>query len=391
MVGPFGLIRTPRIHFGAGEVRKLPGLLKYQGRQILIITGSNSFLQNKGIAGLLSSLEQEKFTLYIERVGHEPSPEDVDRITIRYRYSDVQTVVSIGGGSVIDAGKAVSAMLPLEHPVMDYLEGVGTKAHPGLKKFFVAIPTTSGTGSETTANAVLSGSNARGGFKRSLRHENLVPDIALVDPVLMISCPRQITAASGMDAFTQLIESYLSLKSNPFTDSLALDGIRRIHRHLAEACRNGDNLEAREGMAYAAMLSGLTLANAGLGLIHGFASSVGASFDIPHGVICGTMMGIVNRFNIKAILQNEKHGKSAEKYVCLGRILSDRENMENEWYMQFVADYLDELTNNLVISKLGAYGVKPDDLEKIASITDHKSNPVVFNKEQLIEMLRIRL
>ena len=159
-----------------------------------------------------------------------------------------------------------------------------------------------------------------------------------------------------MDAFTQLMESYLSVKSGPLTDSLALDGILQIHQNLAEACRNGDNLEAREGMAYAALLSGITLANAGLGLIHGFASSVGASFDIPHGVICGTMMGVVNRFNIRTLLQKQIHDKSADKYVYLGKLLSDREKKANEWYMQFVADYLDELTNRLEISKLVIMG-----------------------------------
>jgi len=218
-----------------------------------------------------------------------------------------------------------------------------------------------------------------------------VPDIAVVDPSLTLSCPRHITAASGMDAFTQLMESYLSLKSGPFTDSLALDGIRQVHRHLIVACLNGDNLEAREGMAYAALISGITLANAGLGLIHGFASSVGASYDIPHGVICSTMMGTVNRYNIRALLQKTNYDKSAAKYASLGKILSDRDKKSNEWYMQFVADYLDELTDKLDISKLDAYGVKPEDLEKIASLTDHKANPVVFEKEELVEMLRARL
>jgi len=391
MTGSFGLIRTPRIYFGAGESRKLPGVLRSQGSNILVITGGRSFLDNKGVTDLMSLLDQEKFTLYHERIGNEPSPEDVDRLATRYRNLELQAVVAIGGGSVMDTGKAVSAMLPLESSVREYLEGVGAKSHPGVKRFFVAIPTTSGTGSETTANAVLSGSDTRGGFKRSLRHENLVPDIALVDPVLTVGCPRHITAASGMDAFTQLMESYLSLKSGPLTDSLALDGIRHIHHNLVEACTDVHNLGAREGMAYAALLSGITLANAGLGLIHGFASSLGAAFDIPHGVICGTMMGTVNRFNIRALLDKKNREKSTEKYVCLGKIFSGREDKEYDWYMRFVADYLDELTNTLGLARLGAYHVLSTDLEKIASATDHKANPVTFEKEQLIEMLRDRI
>jgi alcohol dehydrogenase class IV len=268
---------------------------------------------------------------------------------------------------------------------------VGTKSHPGIKKFFIAVPTTSGTGSEVTANAVLSDSDPAGGFKRSLRHENLVPDLAIVDPELTLSCPQHITAASGMDAFTQLIESYLSLKSGPLTDALALDGIRHVHGNLENACRNGGDLEARTGMAYAALLSGITLANAGLGLVHGFASSIAGTFDIPHGVICAGMMAIVNRNNISNLLRNNTRNITMEKYVCLGKLFSDTDKKGDQWYMQFSADYLDELTNKLNISRLGAFGVTSEILGKIASETDHKSNPVHFEKEQLVEMLKARL
>ncbi len=194
-----------------------------------------------------------------------------------------------------------------------------------------------------------------------------------------------------MDALTQLIESYLSVKSGPVTDALALEGIVQIHHNLYKAWENGENINARSGMAYAAMLSGITLANAGLGLIHGFASSVGASFEIPHGVVCGTMMAVVNRYNIHSVLSESDKGNLAKKYVFLGKIFSGIENRENEWYLKFVADYLDELTIRLEIPRLGMYGVSTADLEKIASATDHKSNPVRFEKGQLIEMLRERL
>ena len=391
MVETFGLLRTPKIYCGTGEISRLHSLLKNRCKRALVLTGSKSYSHNKAIAELISKLEKENIVLNFERIEHEPLPEDIDRITNRYRDLDLQAVVAVGGGSVLDAGKAVSAMLPMTGPAMEYLEGVGTRLHPGIKVFFVAVPTTAGTGSECTANAVLSGSTGGVVFKRSLRHENLVPDVAIVDASLSLSCPRTTTAASGMDALTQLIESYLSVKSGPVTDALALEGIVQIHNNLSKAWENGENINARSGMAYAAMLSGITLANAGLGLIHGFASSVGASFEIPHGIVCGTMMAVVNRYNIHSVLSGGDKGNLTKKYVFLGKIFSGIESRGNEWYLKFVADYLDDMTSRLEIPRLGNYGVSTSDLERIAALTDHKSNPVHFEKEQLVEMLEKRL
>jgi alcohol dehydrogenase class IV len=391
MVETFGLLRTPKIYCGTGEISRLPAFVKNRCSRALILTGSKSFANNKAVGELISGLEKEKVTLDFERVGHEPSLEDIDRIVNKYSDQNLQAVMAVGGGSVLDAGKAVSAMLILNEPVTDYLEGVGTKMHPGIKVFFIAVPTTAGTGSECTANAVLSGSAKGVAFKRSLRHENLVPDVAFVDASLSLSCPRSATAASGMDALTQLIESYLSVKSGPVTDALALEGIVQVHRNLVKAWEDGENINARSGMAYAAMLSGITLANAGLGLIHGFASSVGASIEIPHGVVCGTMMAVVNRYNIRSILAGDEKGNLTKKYVFLGKIFSGVEARENEWYLKYVADYLDELTARLEIPRLGVYGTTSSDLEKIAAVTDHKSNPVRFEKGQLVEMLKERM
>jgi alcohol dehydrogenase class IV len=252
------------------------------------------------------------------------------------------------------------------------------------------VPTTSGTGSEATANAVLSETGANG-FKRSLRHINLVPDVAIVDPLLTLNCPSFITAASGMDAFTQLVESYISIHSNPVTDALAFEGISNVHACLYKAVHQGDDIEARSGMAYAALLSGITLANAGLGLIHGFSSSIGGLYAAPHGMICGTMMGIVNRYNIEALLQQNTVSSAHVKYAILGRLFSNRSNKDKAWYMKYVADYIDEMTEKLHIQRLGIYGITESVLNHIADSTDHKSNPVKFEKQQLVEMLRKRL
>ena len=391
MVGKFGLIRTPRILFGAGQVENLPKLLKLWGTQVLIITGLKSHLGNKALGKLLSALSEEKLTLHFDRIEKEPAPEDINRIVSRFKPLELDVVVAIGGGSVMDAGKAVSAMLPFETGVEDYLEGIGTKSHPGIKKYFVAIPTTSGTGSETTANAVLSGKMNGKGFKRSLRHENFVPDLAIVDPELILGCPPEITASSGMDAFTQLLESYLSVKSGKMIDALALEGIGQVHQCLRRAYSAGDDITARAGMAYAAMLSGITLANAGLGLIHGFASSLGGYEAIPHGTICGSLMGVVNRFMIDKLLQTKAIGETVDKYVRLGQLLSETQHKGAHWYMQYVADYIDLLTVDLNIDRLRVITDDTGLLEAIAAETDHKNNPVKFEKDELVEMLKARI
>jgi alcohol dehydrogenase class IV len=387
----FGLFRTPRILFGAGEARQLPILLKPVATRVLFLTGSKSHRENPELIRLFSTLEKEGLEAYFDRIGNEPGPADVDRITDRFRNADIQAVVAIGGGSVLDTGKAVSAMLPLEGGVQDYLEGVGTRRHPGMKKFFAALPTTSGTGSEATANAVLSGRGPQGGFKRSLRHENLVPDIALVDPQLTLGCPPTVTAASGLDALTQLMESYLSVKSGSLTDALAFDGIRRIHRCLLPAFRDGSDLEARSGMSYAALISGITLANAGLGLVHGFASSVGAVCDVPHGVVCGTLMATVNKYNIRKIIRDEPENPASEKYAALGRLFSDKEGKSRYWYMMAAMSYLEELTETLSVPRLGGYGLQIGQLGAVAAATDNKANPLKFEAGELETMLLERL
>ena len=176
-----------------------------------------------------------------------------------------------------------------------------------------------------------------------------------------------------------------------FTDALAIEGIKNIHRCLERAVKDGTDIEARSGMSYAAFLSGLTLANAGLGLIHGFASSVGGMVNIPHGLVCGTMMGVVNRHNVNSLLRQSEITVAHTKYARVGKILSEMPDKKIQWYIQFVADYIDGLTEKLQLKRLGVFGLKEQDLVTIASITDHKANPVKFETQQLVEMLKSRL
>jgi alcohol dehydrogenase class IV len=390
MEGKINFLRTPKIIFGNGRSDELPDLLKGKSKKVLIVCGLHSSRQNSLISKIIDSIQND-FNTVIENIGNEPSPADIDKIVHKCHHSTIpDCIVAIGGGSVLDTGKAVSAMIPVEGSVKDYLEVVGSKIHNGDKIYFIAVPTTSGTGSEATSNAVIS-ETGKNGFKRSLRHDNFVPDIALVDPLLTLECPPEITAHSGMDAFTQLLESFLSVKSNPLTDAIAFEGLKEIHANLLRAVHNGSDPVTRSGMSYAALLSGISIINAGLGLIHGFASSIGGLFRIPHGVVCGTLMGVVNRYNIQALKVMKEITPAHLKYASFGQWISKQNNKDLHWYMDFTAGYIDDLTEKLNIQRLGYYGVTDADLDHITESTDHKANPVTFEQWQLSEMLRKRL
>ncbi|MBK9391562.1 MAG: iron-containing alcohol dehydrogenase [Bacteroidetes bacterium] len=284
MVNSFQFARIPAIHFGNGIIARLPAFASQFGRRLIIVTGKGSFLNSQQAERLFTDLKKDGFVWQHFIIPGEPSPEIIDQSVNAINDEKIDLVIGIGGGSVLDAGKAVSAMLYKSDSVKEYLEVTGTKTHPGTKVPYIAVPTTSGTGSEATKNAVISQTGAAG-FKRSLRHDNFVPEIALVDPELTTRCPADITAASGMDCFTQLTEAYLSDKSGPFTDALALEGLKEIRKSLVRVCIDGSDTGTRSGMSFAALTSGICLANAGLGVVHGFASSMGARYDIPHGVI----------------------------------------------------------------------------------------------------------
>ncbi len=303
--------------FGNGMVEKLPGIIEGYGKRILIVTGKASFAASGYAEKLLTDLESRGISVHLVSVHGEPTPEDIDLTVKNFRNVGIGLVAGIGGGSAIDAGKAISAMIGKTEPVTEFLEGVGNRDHPGTKIPFIAVPTTSGTGSEATKNAVISRIGVDG-FKRSLRHDNLVPDIALVDPDLTLKCSPEITAASGMDCFTQLIEAFLSVKAIPYTDALALEGLKAVKDSLEKSYTDGSDRGARSGMSFAALTSGICLANAGLGTVHGFASSLGGMFEIPHGLVCGSLMAKTNEINVRQLR------KSGDNPQALYEICSSR-------------------------------------------------------------------
>lgn len=330
---------------------------------------------------------------FSEQAEHEPSPENVDYIADKYRGQNISAVCAVGGGSVIDTGKAVSAMLTQNSSVCDFLEGTGTKIHSGEKTPFVAVPTTSGTGSEATKNAVLSCVGADG-FKKSLRHDNFVPDIALVDPELALLCPKHITAACGMDAFTQLLESYVSTKANPLTDAMSLSGLLYIKNCLVlTATTAGGAIEYRTGMAYASLLSGITLAQAGLGTVHGIAGTIGGYFDAPHGVLCGSLVCTVTKMTIEELIKGNGSHEALVKYARVGALFAEKTFSEKDTieHATQLVETIQSWAEKLCMPRLSEFGICKRDIEKIVQNSDNKNNPVVFSKEQMAEIISEQL
>jgi alcohol dehydrogenase class IV len=388
MVNPFKFSGIPQIVFGPGSLAELPSVIEKFGRSALIITGASSFAK-KGQA-LLAKLESEGLTIHMSGIEGEPCPRNVDEITEKYFNKNINVIVAIGGGSAIDTGKAVSAMILSVEKVKDYLEGVGNKVHTGSKLPFIAVPTTSGTGSEATNNAVISEIGEKG-FKKSLRHANFVPDYAIVDPELTLSCNPEITAASGMDAFSQLLESYLSVKASLFTDSLAVEALKCVSICLSEVYKDGHDLKARTGMAYAAMISGIALSNAGLGLVHGFASALGGFINIPHGIVCGTLMGAVNRRNVEMLCDADSSNVAFSKYVSAGKIFVRDNNKSDEYYARTFIDLIDELIATMKLPRLGKFGLEAGQIDKIIDSTSLKDNPVSLDKSDMRNILLSRI
>jgi alcohol dehydrogenase class IV len=386
MVKPFQFSRLPRIYFKSGLIAKLPSFVHEYGNRIVLVTGKSSFLGSAHALELFEALRKEGIAYFVLPVTGEPSPEIIDSATSAFRTEKIDLVAGIGGGSVIDSGKAISAMMDRSESVVEFLEGVGNKEHPGTKLPYIAIPTTAGTGSEATKNAVIS-RIGKNGFKKSLRHNNFVPDIALVDPELTLRCPKDITASSGMDCFTQLIEAYLSDKSNDYTDALAIEGLKAIKASLIRSYNNSEDIEARTGMSFAALTSGICLANAGLGVVHGFASSIGGMFDIPHGLICGTLMAKSNEINIRELRKNDKNHVALKKYAILGKLFIEKSGHSEVYYTDGFVNYLHNLTNDLKLPGLRKSGLDEENVSIVCSITEIKNNPVKLAFENLVEIL----
>jgi len=386
----FSIARLPAIHFGSGSFRQLPTRIAEHGRRVLLVTGARSLLNSAHWADLHTALQDAGIDWWHRVVDGEPSPELVDDAVARLGASDIQVVVGIGGGSVLDAAKAIAGLLWVGDSVMDYLEGVGAgRTYRGPAVPMIAVPTTAGTGSEATKNAVLSCQGAEG-FKKSFRDEQLVPVETLIDPDLLVSCPARQIAANAMDALTQLLESYTSSRANPLTEALAESGLRAVGEGLFPWYE--DNLPAgRERLAYAALLSGICLAQTGLGAVHGLASPLGALFPIPHGVVCGTLVAATTRVNLTALRQRHPNSTVLDRYALTHALLAGL--APGEGSADGLVALLEDWTRRLALPNLGAFGVTRRDFPRIIAASRGSSmqtNPVVLEDRELAAILETR-
>ncbi|MCX7627311.1 MAG: iron-containing alcohol dehydrogenase [Methylophilaceae bacterium] len=392
---PFSISRLPRVVFGAGSLADVPQLALQYGRKALLVTGARSLRASPHWATLRDGLAQAGVAWEGLTVEGEPSPQLVDGAVQALRAAGIEVVIGIGGGSVLDAAKAIAGLLRVPNPVTDFLEGVGPELpYPGPAVPFIAVPTTAGTGSEATRNAVLSLRGAQG-YKKSFRHEKLVAEYAVLDPDLLATCPPPLIAANGMDALTQLLEAYVSLKASPFTDALALSGIRMVRDALFDWYDATPRAaEARGEMLYAALLSGIVLAQAGLGSVHGLAAPLGAFFPIPHGVACGTTVAACTAMNIRALRQRQPDSVALRKYAHVGKILARDMALDDADGCAVLVQTLEDWTRRLSLPPLSAHGMRAEDIPRVVAHcrgSSMKTNPVVLTDAEVAEILEARL
>jgi alcohol dehydrogenase class IV len=377
----FEFATATQVIFGNGTVSKIPQLLQGMGHNIFLVTGKNPLRANF----LTENLEAEGFSVFSFRVEKEPDTEMISTGAKLARETACDAVVGFGGGSVIDSAKAIVALGPNKGELLDYLEVIGKGQKLEEKPLpFIAVPTTAGTGTEVTKNAVIH--SAEHHVKVSLRSPLMFPDVAVVDPELTLSIPPEITATTGMDALTHLLETFVSNQSNPFIDTFCREGMRRISASLKKVYENGNDLAAREDMAFAAMLGGMALANVKLGAVHGFAGPMGGMFPVPHGAVCAALLPPVMEINI-TVLEKQKQINSIAKYLEVAQILTGNPDSKIEDGIRWA----EEMVKTLKIPTLSTFGLSSSDfpvlVEKAKKASSMKGNPVVLNDGQLTEIL----
>jgi alcohol dehydrogenase class IV len=380
---PFEFATATRIVFGEGVLREAAPAAAAMGRRALIVTGASV----ERAAPLIASLEAAAVSCVPFPVAGEPDIASIRAGAQSARTGDCDMVIAIGGGSAIDAGKALAALLTNIGDPLDYLEVIG-QGRPLDRQAapFIAIPTTAGTGSEVTRNAVLASPEHR--VKASLRSPSMLPRLALVDPQLTFGLPRPITAATGLDALTQLIEPYVSVRANPMTDLFCTDGIRSAAAALPRAWENGGDREAREGMSWASLLGGLALANAGLGAVHGFAAPVGGMFPAPHGAVCAAVLPHAMELNVRALRTRAPESTALRRYDEVARLLTGRPQATADDGVQWIS----ETCRRLEIPPLRTYGVSTADIPELAAkaakANSMKGNPLALTDLELREIVQ---
>jgi alcohol dehydrogenase class IV len=378
----FEFATATRILFGEGTLQEVAPAAASMGRRVLLVTGASA----ERSAPLVRALEAAALVVVPFAVEGEPHVDAIRAGAEFARGERCDVVIAMGGGSPIDAGKALAAMLANPGEPLDYLEVIGRGkplTHPSVP--FVAVPTTAGTGSEVTRNAVLASPERR--VKASLRSPHMLPRLAVIDPQLTYELPQAITASTGLDALTQLIEPYVSSRANCMTDMFCADGLRRAAQALPRVWDNPADCEARRDMSWASLLGGLSLANAGLGAVHGFAAPIGGMFPAPHGAVCAAVLPHAMEINLAALHSRAPESPSLHRYRDVACLLTGRADATAEDGVRWVA----ALCRRLEIPALRTYGVTTDDVpglvSRAAEASSMKANPIALTVEEMREIL----
>jgi alcohol dehydrogenase class IV len=380
---PFEFATASEIVFGPGSRHTLPARLRREGTRALVVTGGDPTRH----AALLEAVRANGVITTVWPLAHEPALNDARAVSVLVRDEGTEVVVGLGGGSVIDLAKAAAALATNDGDPLDYLEVIG-RGQPLVEASLpcIAVPTTAGAGAEVTRNAVLA--SPRDGIKASLRSPLMLPRLAVVDPELTLTMSPDVTAATGMDALAQLLEPYVSVRANPMTDPLCLDGLARVARSLRRAWTDGANLEARTDMSFAALFGGLALANAGLGAVHGLAAAIGGRFVAPHGAVCAALLPGVVRANIRALAERAPASPATARYTTAARVVSGDAGAAAEGLIE----WLERLRSDLQIPALAdAYGIGAGDAEPLVAAairaSSMKANPIALEPYELHEVL----
>jgi alcohol dehydrogenase class IV len=375
MTAAFEFATAGRIVAGAGRAAELPDVVAGLGSRVLVCTGADPARHESLLAGL-----RRPATVFA--VAGEPTADVARTAAAAAREHGADVIAAIGGGSVIDLGKAVAMLLANDGDPLDYLEAVGSgQKITRLAAPCVAVPTTAGTGAEVTANAVLAVPGHR--LKASLRSPLMIPRVALVDPELTVSCPPPVTAASGLDALTQCLEPFVSVRATPLTDGLAREGLRRAATGLRAAHADGADLAARTDMAMCALLGGMALANAKLGAVHGLAGVIGGTADVPHGMACAALLAPVIEANVRTLRSTAPGSPVLDRYAEVARLLTGKPGASVEDGLAWIG----ETVSLLGVPGLAAFGLGPgqaDDIAaKAATSSSMQGNPVPLSHDEL--------
>jgi len=379
----FEFATANRIIFGTGTVKEIGSIAAQMGQRALIVIGKST----ERAKLVISQLGSKVMKWEIFQVTAEPTTGSVREGVKAARSFQADLVIGIGGGSVVDTGKVIAALLTNRGELMDYLEVIGKGRQLEKRSApYIAIPTTAGTGTEVTRNAVITSIEHR--VKVSMRNVFMLPEIAIVDPELTYSLPPSVTASTGVDALTQLIEPFVSVNANPLTDTICREGMRRAARSLSVAFRDGSNTAAREDMSLASLFGGLALANAKLGVVHGIAGVIGGMIPAAHGVLCARLLPFVMEMNLKALRLREPESLSLRRYTEVAQILTGKPSVKAEDGIEWIF----HLCRELNIPTLADLQFSEKDIvavvEKSQKASSTKGNPIKLTDEEICEIIR---